>query len=93
MRAEALLAAAPAGADDQLLSTREAAQWFGVSTGWFEIGRCRGWGPTFEPLGPRCTKYRRGTLKKYLQARARAYAKRKAEAKARKLAKRIKKAA
>src|SRR5262245_44634122 len=93
MRAETLLAAAPAGADDQLISTHEAARWFGVSMGWFESGRCRGWGPTFEPLGPRCIKYRRGTLRKYLRARARAYAHRRAEAKARKLARRNNKAA
>ena len=31
--------------DDDLLTTEQVAEWFGVSTQWLEIGRSNGWGP------------------------------------------------
>jgi hypothetical protein len=62
--------AAVAGDDDDLLSTREEADWLGVSTQWLEIGRSRGYGPPFERLGPKTIKYRRGKTRKWLDERS-----------------------
>jgi hypothetical protein len=91
-RAEQLLAFEPPGlghnnppADDDLLTSKQVAEWFGVSLGWLEIGRCKGWGPDFVTLGPRSIRYTRGALKKFLRERTdastttRANRKRKAE--------------
>jgi hypothetical protein len=44
--------------NDALVSTRELADQLGISTQWLEIGRHRGYGPTFVKLGPRCIRYR-----------------------------------
>ena len=67
-RAGAIAAAGP-GPEDDLLSTQQVADWFGVSIQWLEIGRCKGNGPPFERLGPGLIKYRRGKLLKWLDER------------------------
>ena len=46
-RALALIEAANAGTDDELLDTPQTAVWLGVSPQWLEIGRSRRWGPPF----------------------------------------------
>jgi predicted DNA-binding transcriptional regulator AlpA len=70
-RADSIVAA-DAGADDELLSTREVAGWLGVSTQWLEIGRCKKYGPKFTRVGPRVIRYRRGDVREWLKARAHA---------------------
>jgi hypothetical protein len=69
-RALAIIDAANAGSDDDLLTTAQMAVWFGVSEEWFGIGRSKGYGPEFVRLSPRRVRYRRGTAKKYLEERA-----------------------
>jgi hypothetical protein len=63
------LAAVP-GSDDELLTTGLTAIWLGVSTQWLEIGRIRGYGPTFERLGPKLIRYRRGNVREWLASRS-----------------------
>jgi hypothetical protein len=41
------IVAGDAGADDDLMSTRQVADWLGISTQWLEIGRCKNYGPRF----------------------------------------------
>lgn len=55
--------------DDLLLSTREVADWLGVSLQWLEIGRVKGWGPVFLKLGPKRIRYRRGDVIAWLASR------------------------
>jgi predicted DNA-binding transcriptional regulator AlpA len=62
--------AAVEGDDDELLSTNQVALWLGVSVQWVEIGRHRGYGPSFERLGARCIRYRRGNVRKWLDERS-----------------------
>ena len=69
-RRAAKLAGEDVGADDDLLSTREVADWLGVSTQWVEIGRSKNYGPEFVRVGPRVICYRRGDVLKWLRARA-----------------------
>jgi hypothetical protein len=69
-RAHQVIAAANGGADDDLLSCAELAEWFGVSKQWLEIGRIKNYGPTFRKLGPHQIRYRRGDVLKWLDARA-----------------------
>jgi predicted DNA-binding transcriptional regulator AlpA len=57
------------GNDDDLLSTPEVAEWFGVSEPWLENGRAYGYGPPFVRLGPRKIKYRRGNCRDWLLQR------------------------
>jgi len=75
-RAEQLLAYEPPGIghnnpppDDELLSTKQVAAWFGVSVQWLEIGRSRGYGPEYVRLGPRSIRYTRGACRKFLRER------------------------
>jgi hypothetical protein len=63
------LATASVGADDDLLTTRELAQWFGVSQQWLEIGRHKGYGPPFRKLAPHQIRYVRGDARKWLDKR------------------------
>lgn len=58
------------GNDDDLLSTREVANWLAVSTQWLEIGRSKNYGPAFTRVGPRCIRYLRGDVLKWLKARS-----------------------
>jgi predicted DNA-binding transcriptional regulator AlpA len=64
--------AAGDGDDDELLSSRQLADWLGVSVQWVEIGRTRGYGPPFLRLGPRMVRYRRGPVRKWLRKRGNA---------------------
>jgi predicted DNA-binding transcriptional regulator AlpA len=64
----AAVAAAP-GDDDELLTTVQCANWFGVSVQWLDIGRSEGYGPPFQKLGPHMVRYHRGTVREWLLAR------------------------
>jgi hypothetical protein len=59
------------GADDDLLDTREVADWLGVSITWLEKGRSarRPYGPPFLRLSPSKVRYERKAVKGWLQAR------------------------
>jgi hypothetical protein len=63
------IAAADVGADDELLTTREIADWFGVSIQWLEIGRSKNYGPPFKRLAPHTVRYQRGDARKWLRER------------------------
>jgi hypothetical protein len=54
---------------DGLLTTRETAEWLGVSTQFLEIGRSRGYGPHFTRLSPRHIRYRRRDVISWLERR------------------------
>jgi hypothetical protein len=56
--------------DDNLLTTEQVAEWFGVSTQWLEIGRSKGWGPPFERIAPHLIRYRRGKVRSWLDGRS-----------------------
>jgi predicted DNA-binding transcriptional regulator AlpA len=60
------------GANDELLTTAQVAQWLSVSFQWLEIGRLRGYGPRFRRLGPRLIRYSRGDIRRWLDERAHA---------------------
>jgi predicted DNA-binding transcriptional regulator AlpA len=68
-RTASLIEAGRDGADDDLLSTREVAHWLGVSTQWIEIGRSKGYGPSFVRISPRRIRYRRGAVIEFLSGR------------------------
>jgi predicted DNA-binding transcriptional regulator AlpA len=57
---------------DDLLNTRQLAEWLGVSIEWCEIGRSKGWGPPFVRVGPRRIRYRRADVVAWLKARTHA---------------------
>ena len=59
-RASTINAAAPAGGDDELLSTKQVAEWFQCSEEFLEVGRNVGYGPEYVRLGPRLIRYTRG---------------------------------
>jgi predicted DNA-binding transcriptional regulator AlpA len=63
------IAAVVDGADDDLLTTREVADWLGMSLQWVEIGRTNNFGPKFTRLGPRSIRYRRGDVVAWLKSR------------------------
>jgi len=63
------IAAADAGCDDELLSTKDVARWLGISTQWLEIGRSKNYGPKFQRLSARHIRYRRGDVVEWLRAR------------------------
>lgn len=60
------------GPRDELLSTKQVAQWLGVSVQFMEIGRHRGYGPHFVRLGPRKIVYRRNDVLHWLGTRTHA---------------------
>jgi hypothetical protein len=68
-RASTIANVAPSGADDELLSTKQVAVWFGCSEEWLEVGRNVGYGPEYTRLGPRLIRYTRGKCREYLQQR------------------------
>ena len=68
-RRAAAIVAQDTGADDQLLSTRDLAEWLGVSTQFLEIGRHKGYGPKFTRLAPRDIRYRRADVRAWLAER------------------------
>ena len=57
------------GPDDDLLSTREVADWLGMSILWMEVGRMRGYGPRFVRVGPRRIRYCRADVVTWLRER------------------------
>ncbi len=57
------------GDPNDLLNTAELSAEFGVSKQWTEIGRSRGYGPPFVRLGPRCIRYRRKDVLRWLESR------------------------
>jgi hypothetical protein len=63
---------AEGGSDDEMLSTADVASWLGISIQFLEIGRSRGFGPPFKKLSPRCIRYQRGDVRKWLRARTHA---------------------
>jgi predicted DNA-binding transcriptional regulator AlpA len=70
-RAEVLATVMPPEASgDDLLTTREVAVWFGVSTQWLDIGRIRNYGPPFVMLSPHAVRYRRAEVTAWLNKRA-----------------------
>ena len=68
-RADKIAASIEAGDDDALLTTRQLADWFDVSTQWVEQGRIRKYGPPFVRIAARSVRYRRGDVLKWLKAR------------------------
>jgi hypothetical protein len=58
-----------AGDPDELLDTKSVAALLHVSTQWLEIGRCKGYGPPYERLGPRLIRYRRSKVVRYIRSR------------------------
>jgi hypothetical protein len=83
-RADAILATEGED-DDDLLTTRETANWLQVSEQWLAIGRHRGYGPSFTKCSTLVVRYRRGDVRAWLRERTFAstaeYAKKKTEAK------------
>jgi len=70
-RAEAIAVAVPPEAsDDDLLTTLQVANWFGVSTQWLEIGRVKNYGPPWLRVAPQMIRYNRGALREWLKQRA-----------------------
>jgi len=57
------------GDDDELLTTRQLADWLETSTQWAEIGRFKGYGPKFIKISPHQVRYRRGDVLEWLKAR------------------------
>ena len=68
-RAHQILAADNGGADDEMLTTPQVAQWFGISEQWLEIARTRGYGPQFTQYSARTIRYRRGHCREWLATR------------------------
>jgi predicted DNA-binding transcriptional regulator AlpA len=68
-RADQILAA-QSGDDDDLLTTKQVAAWFGASEQWFEIGRVKNYGPPFIRMSERIVRYRRDDVVKWLKQRA-----------------------
>jgi predicted DNA-binding transcriptional regulator AlpA len=60
------------GNDDDLLTSRELADWLGLTADWVELGRSKNYGPKFIRLASRVVRYRRGDVIAWLRERARA---------------------
>ena len=69
-RSEALIELGQGNPDD-LLTTKELAAWFGVSTRWVEDGRTQGYGPPPTYLSKRCVRYHRQVVLDWLDERVR----------------------
>jgi predicted DNA-binding transcriptional regulator AlpA len=57
------------GPPDDLLNTRQVADWLQVSEAWLEIGRSKGYGPKYLRLGHKRVRYRREDVLTWLKAR------------------------
>jgi predicted DNA-binding transcriptional regulator AlpA len=68
-RAHSLAEQGPGGGDD-LLDSKQLADWIGTSTQWLELGRKKNYGPRFLRLGPRAIRYRRDDVWRWLNERA-----------------------
>jgi predicted DNA-binding transcriptional regulator AlpA len=64
-----VLTAAGAGNPDDLLTTRQMADWLSVSRQWLEIGRHMGYGPAYTTLAPKIVRYRRSDILAWLEER------------------------
>jgi hypothetical protein len=69
--ASTLIAAGDGPDADQLLETREVAEWLRVSYQWLTIGRVRKYGPPFIKVTDRRVVYRRGDVLNWLASRTR----------------------
>ena len=67
-RAASLLSASDADGDD-LLTTREVADWLGVSPQWLAIGRVKKYGLEFVRVSSRHLAYRRSAVRAWLESR------------------------
>jgi hypothetical protein len=67
-RAATIVAAAPRKNDD-LLTTKELAEWWGVSEPWLANGRLAGYGPPFKKMADRVVRYHVGDALKWLDKR------------------------
>jgi predicted DNA-binding transcriptional regulator AlpA len=65
------------GPDDDLLTTKQVADWLGCSTQFLERHRGRGTGPAFVPISRRMVKYRRDAVRHWLRNRERLSTRRK----------------
>ena len=68
-RAGRLLADGTDGPPEQLFTTKQLASWLGVSMGFLEIGRCRGYGPRFVRVSSNRVRYRRVDVVAWLHER------------------------
>lgn len=68
-RAEQLVASLITDANDEALSTPDAAHVLGCSTQWLEIARTKNYGPKFTRLSPRMVRYMRSDLIAWLRER------------------------
>ena len=68
-RAGMLLANAPEGSDDELLTSQQLANWLGTSRQWVELGRAKGYGPPFVKLAPCVVRYKRSAIVEWLSKR------------------------
>jgi hypothetical protein len=71
-RADLIVASEIEADDNELLTTKQVADWWRVSEEWLEIGRCRNYGPKFIRVAHKMIRYRRGDCRKYLEARTHA---------------------
>lgn len=55
---------------DEDLRTPQASKETPYSTQWFEIGRCKGYGPPYKHMTSRIVVYRRGDLVDWFRKRA-----------------------
>jgi predicted DNA-binding transcriptional regulator AlpA len=78
----AMISAADAGDDDELLTTKQVAQLLGVSEAWLKKRRADGTGPPYEKISTRCVRYPRNGLRPWREERDRV-ARRAAEQRAR----------
>jgi hypothetical protein len=69
--ADQIIAATPPRDPDELLETREVADWLRISFQWLTIGRVRGYGPPYVKVTNRRVAYRRGDVLKWLASRTR----------------------
>jgi predicted DNA-binding transcriptional regulator AlpA len=67
-RASVIVEQSQGGADD-LLTTREVADWLGVSHQFLEIGRLKSYGPKFVRVSSRLIRYKRGDVLAWLKSR------------------------
>jgi predicted DNA-binding transcriptional regulator AlpA len=56
--------------DDDLLTTEQVAEWFGLSTQWVEVGRHKGYGPPFTRISGNCIRYQRAAVREWLGQRS-----------------------
>lgn len=69
-RADQIASLVDVSNDEALLPTQAVATWLGLSTTWLEIGRVKGYGPSFKRISTRCVRYRVGDVRQWLKERA-----------------------